>query len=367
MMVELSVVFTARNDNYGGNLLHRIQTSIDSILRLGEQNGLDGEIILVEWNPPADKASLATALTWPTDLNHMSARVITVPNGVHERYPNSDRIPLFEYIAKNTGIRRADGEFVLSTNPDLIYDEDLIKFFAGGNLNASCFYRIHRYDVDQLVPLEASIDERESVAKSHVFKYSTVHDGYVATDRTTMFREELKRFAEVVGKNPAKARFLVTNPGRVADFLGEIYGNVFSDTSDDEGSADSASDEDSVALSNPDNIEDIFLTSSGDFLLMTAEKWAEMHGYPEKHTNLHIDSFGCVSAVKLGLTQAVLKEPLKIYHQEHDRSARDSRPAMEKENLVTEAQEILDIPTFEPENDESWGLGDETLEETTVA
>jgi len=365
-MVRLSVVFTARNDNYGGNLLHRMQTSIDSILQLGERCGLDGEIILVEWNPPGDKASLATALDWPTDLNYMSARVITVPNEVHERYPNSDRIPLFEYIAKNTGIRRADGEFVLSTNPDLIYGKNLLEFFAGSNLAANCFYRIHRYDVDRLVPLEASVDERESVAKSHVFKYSTVHDGYVATDRTAMFREELKRFADVVGKNPAKARFLVTNPGRVADFLGEIYGNVFSDTSDDDDSIDGTPNGDSVARTNPDGLDNIFLTSSGDFLLMTAEKWAEMHGYPERHTNLHIDSFGCVSAVKLGLTQAVLKEPLKIYHQEHDRSARDSRPAMEKENLVAEAQEILDAPAFEPENDESWGLGDEALEETTV-
>ncbi|MBB6644721.1 hypothetical protein [Halobellus ruber] len=100
---------------------------------------------------------------------------------------------------------------------------------------------------------------------------------------------------------------------------------------------------------------------------MTAENWAEMHGYPERHTNLHTDLFGCVSAVKLRLTEAALKESLNTYYQEHDRSARDPRLAIEKEGLVAEAEKILNTLAFNPENNESWGLGDETLEERTVA
>lgn len=363
-MTTLSFVITARNDDYGGDLLHRMQTSIDSILQLGEQHQLDGEIVLVEWNPPVDEPSLAEALEWPTDLDHMSTRVVTVPTEIHKRFSNAEKIPLFEYIAKNTGIRRADGEFVLSTNPDLIYSSELIEFFADGRLREDCFYRIHRYDVDRLVPLDASIHDRQSFAESHTYKYSTVHDGYVTTDKSTRFREELGRFADIVQKNPTKARFLLTNPGRVYDFASEIYTNIFSTESEDESTESETSD---VVVSTPDELEDIFLTSSGDFLLMSSDSWSEMRGYPEMDTNLHVDSFGCVYSVQRGLNQAVLKDPLKIYHQEHDRSERDSRPAMERDELVSEAQKILNGNGFQPYNDDGWGLGSESLTETDVA
>ena len=361
MTKTLSFVMTARNDDYGGNLLHRMQTSIDSILYHGERHGLDGELVLVEWNPPPNATPLADALDWPDELRSMSARVVTVPAEIHQRFPNSDKLPLFEYIAKNAGIRRAAGEFVLSTNPDLVYSDALVRFFAGDNLRSDRFYRTHRYDVDRLVPLDASVDERESIAESHVFKYSTVNDGYATVDKSTRFREEYRRFRSVVSKNPAKARFVVTDPGRVYAFLAEIYGNVFSEAEDD------ASDDAEVVVNTPESVEDIFLTSSGDFLLMASDCWDDIHGYPELDTNLHVDSFGCVYATKLGLDQAVLKEPLKIYHQEHDRSARDTRPAMEREELVADARRILSSPELELHNDESWGLADETLDVREVA
>lgn len=343
-----------------------MQSSIDSILQLGERCRLNGELVLVEWNPPSQKAPLAEALEWPDELDSMSARIVTVPPEIHASFNNADQIPLFEYIAKNTGIRRAESEFVVSTNPDLVYNEALLEFLATHVLENDCFYRIHRYDVDRLVPLDKTVDERESVAASHVFKHSTINDGYATADRSKMFREEIKRLSNVVRKNPAKARYLLTDHSRVANFAGEIYRNIFSSKSGREMQGEGVSTN-RTARSTPHGLEDIFMTSSGDFLLMSADRWGEMHGYPERPTNLHVDSFGCIYAAKMGLDQIVLKEPLKIYHQEHDRSARDSRPAMEKEDLVAEAQEILDAPSFNPENDESWGLGDETLEETTVA
>lgn len=364
-MTTVSFVITARNDDYGGDLLHRMQTSIDSILHLGERHELNGEILLVEWNPPTDKPSLAEALDWPTDLEHMSARVVTVPADIHTGLENADKIPLFEYIGKNTGIRRANGDFILATNPDLIYNSDLIEFFADGDLEKDCFYRIHRYDVDRLAPLNASIDDRQSFAESHTYKYSTVHDGYVTVDKSTRFREQFGRLTDIVSKNPEKAKFLLTNPGRVYDFMSEMYSNVFSTESGNE--SDEPTTGSSVVVSEPNNLEDLFLTSSGDFLMMASEHWSAMHGYPEMDTNLHLDSLGCVYAIKRGLHQAVLKEPLKIYHQEHDRSERDSRPAMNRDELATEARKILQQDAFQPHNDENWGLATESLAEEQVA
>ena len=70
-------------------------------------------------NPPADKPPLVEALQWPADLGPCVVRVITVPHEIHARMAHSDALPLFQMIAKNVGIRRARGKFVLATNiPD---------------------------------------------------------------------------------------------------------------------------------------------------------------------------------------------------------------------------------------------------------
>ena len=60
-------------------------------------------------------------------------------------------MPIFEYIAKNVGIRRANGEFVLVTNPDVLYNRPLLSLFAKRRLERDRYYRADRYDV--LLPL----------------------------------------------------------------------------------------------------------------------------------------------------------------------------------------------------------------------
>jgi hypothetical protein len=364
MATYLSFVMTARNDDYGGDLLHRMQTCINSILTLGERHGLDGEILLVEWNPPSNEPSLREALDWHTDLEHMSVRIVTVPQEVHNELPNSDKFPLFEYFGKNTGIRRANGEYILSCNPDLVYSEELIEYLASQNLDPNTFYRTRRYDVDSLVPLDVSIDEQLAYAENNTYKYSTVHDGYVTADKSVRLRKEIDRFVKIVRSNPGRVKYLVTNPGRVYNFLAEIYGNVFSIGSEDTESG--AQTHSNVSVDTPTDLEDLFLTSSGDFLLMHRDAWRNMNSYPELDTNLHVDSLGCIYAMKQGLKQGILEPPLKIYHQEHDRSARESRPAMDHDDLVEMAEEILAEPGFTPHNDESWGLKSASLESIDV-
>lgn len=360
----LSFVMAARNDDYGGDLLHRIQTCVDSILQLGERHGLDGEIVLVEWNPPEGEMSLEDALEWPTGLDYMSVRIVTVPPNIHNLLPNSDKFPLFEYIAKNTGIRRAKGEYILSCNPDLVYSNEMIAFFAKRNLEPDNFYRARRYDVDSLVPLGAPIYEQLAYAENHTYKYSTVNDGYLTINKSTRFRKELNRMLKVISEDPTRAKYFVTDPKRICDFVSDIFCNIFSTGSRNKSASDTETDVSPfpITITSPKGIDDLFMTSSGDFLLLHTEAWQEINGYPELDTNLHIDSLGCVYAMKQGLDQAVLEPPSKIYHQEHDRSERDSRPAMDRDDLVEKAQEILSKSEFEPYNDSSWGLAGKELE-----
>ena len=130
----LSVVVTTRNDDHGGNLLRRTQTFVNALLAQCERHSLPAELIMVEWNPPEGRPHLAQALRWPVRKGYCEVRVVEVPGEVHARYRHSHALPLYQMIAKNTGIRRARGEFVLATNIDILFSDELMRFIAARRL-----------------------------------------------------------------------------------------------------------------------------------------------------------------------------------------------------------------------------------------
>src|SRR4051812_32717728 len=99
--IQLSVVATSRNDNHGGSLTERMQHFIDGFVAQCKRHGLRAELILVEWNPPAERASLMNELRWPADPSPCDIRIVTVPAEVHRRFAHSDKIPLYQMIGKN--------------------------------------------------------------------------------------------------------------------------------------------------------------------------------------------------------------------------------------------------------------------------
>jgi hypothetical protein len=69
-------------------------------------------------------------LRWPADFGPCTVRFIEVPPEVHDRYRHAANLPLFQMIAKNAGIRRAQGRFILVTNADILFSEELAAFFG---------------------------------------------------------------------------------------------------------------------------------------------------------------------------------------------------------------------------------------------
>jgi hypothetical protein len=169
----LSVVVTSRNDNHGGTLQRRMQIFIDCLAAQCKRHNLPAELIIVEWNPPADRPPLAEALRWPTQEQGgamCAVRIITVPREIHARYKHGKHLPLYQMIAKNVGIRRARGEFVLATNIDVILNDDLAAFIARRQLQKGKMYRIDRTDADASVPENAPIDQVLEYCRSHVLR-----------------------------------------------------------------------------------------------------------------------------------------------------------------------------------------------------
>jgi len=166
----LSLVVAARNDDHGGNMLGRMQGMLDSWIGQAESYGLHSEIVVVEWNPPADRPRLKDSLRWPSQPKYCDVRFVEVPPDVHARFRNAAAIPLHQMIAKNTGIRRARGEFVLATNIDIIFSAELMEFLAKRPLEAGVMYRIDRNDVSNAVPANASLSELLTFCESHMLR-----------------------------------------------------------------------------------------------------------------------------------------------------------------------------------------------------
>ena len=185
----LSLVVTARNDDHGGNFLPRMQVFVTSWIEQARRYGIPSELIIVEWNPPPDRPRLYDALHWPPDLGPCEVRFIEVPPELHARYPNSGALPLYQMIGKNVGIRRARGQFVLSTNIDILFSDELAQYLASQRLEHGRMYRIDRYDAMGDIPLDARVDEQLAYCGTHLIRvnrregsFSVTPDGRPALD-----------------------------------------------------------------------------------------------------------------------------------------------------------------------------------------
>lgn len=166
----LSVVATSRNDDHGGNLLGRMQIFVDGLIEQCHRHDIDCELILVEWNPPPDRPRLAEALRWPANSGPCQVRIIEVPPSLHARYRHAEALPLFQMIAKNVGVRRARGRFVLATNIDMLFSDALMARLSRQDLAEDRLYRVDRYDVRENVPIGAPVCDALAFCEDNVIR-----------------------------------------------------------------------------------------------------------------------------------------------------------------------------------------------------
>lgn len=168
----LSVVATARNDDHGGNLLGRMQAFVSGWIAQSNRYRLSSELIIVEWNPTPDRPRLREALQWPEQRTYCDVRLLEVSPELHRRYRHGDALPLYQMIAKNAGIRRARGRFILATNIDILFSDELVAFLAERRLECGRMYRIDRHDVDAGVP-DGTIESQLEYCRNHLLRINT--------------------------------------------------------------------------------------------------------------------------------------------------------------------------------------------------
>ena len=336
----LSVVVTSRNDDHGGNALYRMQLFVSALLEQARRYNLEAELIIVEWNPLPDRPKLAQVLQWPNTDDPCAVRILEVPSPIHGRLEHSDRLPLFQMIGKNVGIRRARGRFVLATNIDILFSNEMVRFFASGQMTSGHLYRVDRYDVPADLPEGASIDEQ--LVYSH----------------QNIIRIHRKNGTRVLGNGHSTVQHL-KNGARAS--LREIKRLICRED------------------------RPLHTNACGDFTLMAREHWLDVWGYAEFNMySFRLDGLLCYAGHYAGARETMLSDPMRIYHIEHSagsgwtpgtggallekRLNEAGVPQLSGEQYATWVGQMARQrkPIIFNES-QDWGLANESLLETVVA
>jgi hypothetical protein len=333
----ISFVFVGRNDNYGGDFKQRLQTCVTTLYNQLVTYNTSAEIIFVNYNP-LPTPIITDFIEWPKSTHLITVKIITVSPEEHQKFvdaSNVDDVPVLEYPAKNAGIRRANGEYIVAMNPDIVIDDLFFETFPWFNKNH--YYRVNRIDY------QLHNDEE-------------IHGDVLNFAKNNCTKVWVKAISKSVKRGPIstfKFRYIVLQ-SKIEIFRYQVLRSLnFLWSEKLHAKAENR----------------YHCNVSGDFMLMHRLNWDVLLGYHEKaKLALHIDSLMVVQAASFGLKEVIL--PFPIYHQEHER-----RYDATTENLKyreaymdfqNQAQEMLQKKQPKIYNSENWGFSSVSLEEITL-
>jgi hypothetical protein len=331
----LSVVAATRNDEHGGNQTARTQLFINGLAEQADRFKIPIELLLVEWNPPADRPPLAEAHSWSRS-EWFTPKIVTVSSELHRAFPHSDGLPLFQMIAKNVGIRRAAAEFVLATNIDILLSDQLFQSFAR-DLQPHRLYRVDRLDIEVDLDRKPLPSPAECRARPWIRAHRQDGAHYPDGRRAAWYAAARSRLNRTIWDT--------------------LHGGP---------------------------LPDLFTWGCGDFTLTTKEVWEGTRGYPEwTMYSFHLDSLAMVLAYRAGVEMITLAPPKVAHHLEHGagsgwtpegarrlfgRLETAGVPYLSGNDYDRVAREILHKgPGFHPVNDPEWGLASKDLPVVTPA
>jgi hypothetical protein len=233
MIPALTIVVTSRNDDYGGPYTDRILYPLAFNCARLMEHGVAFEVILVEWDPVAGRPRLSELLA--QQLPHLvtTLRRIVVAPEYQAALTQNPRARFLEYVAKNVGVRRATGAFVLTTNGDIMLGREVVARLAAGGLATGTIYRAARYDVklgidqtglDWSALEDPANHDRRPTLRPPLFNGGT--GDFLLADRGTYHR--LRGFNEVyrAARSGIDLNFLVKAYGvglPIVDIGGPVY------------------------------------------------------------------------------------------------------------------------------------------------
>lgn len=139
--MKISAVVVGRNDNYGGHLADRAIYSFNSAIETYD------EVFYIDWNSDTHSLfyDIRSELKFKGNFKHI---VINPKNASILTNNDPDAQKVCEVLARNIGLVRAEGDYLLSTNIDIIHPrrEELEAMLKQDNQKS--FYTISRRHTD---------------------------------------------------------------------------------------------------------------------------------------------------------------------------------------------------------------------------
>jgi hypothetical protein len=357
----VSVAFTNRNDGYGGDLAARIDKFIDYYaMYVRRWPGLF-EFVICDWNPPPQAAKLRDAFPWEKlgDVLH-----VEVPPQVHARIAGSRGRPMLDYIGRNVAARRGRGDFTLIVNQDIFISESILQIVAERRLDPRCFYRADRCDFHFEPCRDVAPESFEAAALRQVFQVNRRHtsadeaisvavtndtldslgSGMEAGDRQDPIAGVIRCHGaaqrhRLDRRNLRLWRWVPPLRERLTLWHASVQGDTY--------------------------YRDFLLhtNAAGDFILAPRDALFDVNGMWETtEIYLHLDSYAVLQLFAAGYEQAILLQPNRVFHADHDRSARSG--FQEGANWEEHERAFSAILRGERPyrlNGKNWGLADEDL------
>jgi hypothetical protein len=204
----VTIILTGRNDNFGGDFNVRLRRALEFNHEHLSARQIRHEFVLVEWRPVPGKPWLAEVLAdeYPHLVPHTLVSYVT-DLAYHDAYSLNPKLQFQEFIAKNIGIRRCRGEFVLTTNTDIYLSRGVLDVLEQRALEPGVLYRSIRIDLKDNIDCERMEwnileDERnyDTVNQIRPPLYTNASGDFLLLDRENYCR--LRGFNEVY--RPAK-------------------------------------------------------------------------------------------------------------------------------------------------------------------
>lgn len=338
---HISIVAVGRNDDYGGDFRQRLQTFVSWTVKQLSEHRISSELIFVNYNPLDTGEPIEEFINWPRSDEWVTVRVVTVPPQVHNEFVDLNKVkavPVLEYLAKNVGIRRSNGDFVLVMNPDIILSRNLFGSLL--NVSPKRYYRANRIDFNGI---DFDLNGYRPTVQLRSSAFRIWFKGQPSDINEFSWNGYLWKWAVNACIN--RWRLITVHLRPLLDFLSiPVY---------------------------YDRLEYRYhCNASGDLMMMSRENWMRLRGYDEgSWISLHVDSLMVLQAAFSGLKEKTFLHP--IFHKEHarryDARIREKNDQEEAYNRFRgNVERLVKEKTLADHNTTDWGLGNLNLPEVRM-
>ncbi len=171
---KISVIVMAKNDDYGGHLIHRAKHVLTNLI-----NEFD-EVIYVDWKSEG-KPLHEEFIDELESTGKLTCYTVTQED-INEVMPQYSNYSIVDVVGRNIGIRRAKNDWVLVTNIDII-----LKNFDTSEFKDDVLYTAARREVSieehlQFTNTKELVSHLESKRDSYRLQQDTVIDGKAVWD-----------------------------------------------------------------------------------------------------------------------------------------------------------------------------------------